>query len=206
MDSPTRLFLMRHGEVESRYHRVFGGRIDMDLSPFGREQADALATYAQKFPLDAIYASPMKRVQQTLQRLVQNQNKQPIIYDELREVDFGVWTGISWEDVNSRFQSNPLHWLDYLEGGLIAEAEPIAEFRKRIEFCLNRIVQDRPGRSVAVVCHGGVIRMFLSILLDLPLRKMAAFDVEYASLTIIDHLPQKSEIQLLNFTPWRDQA
>ena len=43
MESPTRLYLIRHGEVEERYHRVFGGRIDMDLSPLGSEQAAAVA-------------------------------------------------------------------------------------------------------------------------------------------------------------------
>ena len=37
--SPTRLLLLRHGEVEDRFHRVFGGRIDMDLSPRGHQQA-----------------------------------------------------------------------------------------------------------------------------------------------------------------------
>jgi hypothetical protein len=46
--------------------------------------------------------------------------------------------------------------------------------------------------------------MLLAILLDLPLPKMAGFDVEYASLTIVDWLPRKAEVQLLNYTPWRD--
>ena len=33
MNSLTRIYLLRHAEVETRYQRVFGGRIDMDLSP-----------------------------------------------------------------------------------------------------------------------------------------------------------------------------
>jgi broad specificity phosphatase PhoE len=205
MESPTRLFLLRHGEVEERYHRVFGGRIDMELSPFGHEQARALAEYLQRVPFDAVYASPMKRVQQTLAQLIELQNKLPVIFDELREVDFGVWTGLSWEQVNEQFQTSAFHWLDQLDRGLIAEAESVAHFRERIAAALRKILDDCPGQSVAIVCHGGVIRMMLAILLEMPLQKMSGFDIEYASVSIVDCLPRKTEIQLLNFTPWRDR-
>ena len=204
LTSPTRLHLIRHGEVEERYHRVFGGRIDMELSPLGREQAQALADYVETIPFDVIYASPMKRVQETLQRIVQTQRPAPIVLDELREVDFGVWTGLAWEEIQARFGVSAYEWLDQLEKGQIAQAEPISAFRARIDSALGKILSHAPGSSTAVVCHGGVIRMILAILLDLPLRKMAAFDFEYASLTTLDWLPHKIEVQLANFTPWRD--
>src|SRR5688572_12634859 len=56
---PTQLYLIRHGEVETKYHRVFGGsRIDMALSPLGQEQAAALARWMEGSKLDALYASP----------------------------------------------------------------------------------------------------------------------------------------------------
>jgi broad specificity phosphatase PhoE len=206
MESPTRLFLLRHGEVEPRYHRVFGGRIDMELSPFGHEQAQALADYLQRIPFHAIYASPMKRVQQTLAQLIEDQNKLPIILDGLREVDFGVWTGLSWEQVKEQFNTSAFEWLDQLERGLISEAESIVLFRDRVASSLQKILADCPGQTVAVVCHGGVIRMLLAILLDLPLTKMSRFDIEYASLTVVDFLPRKTEVQLLNYTPWRDRS
>src|SRR4029079_8337910 len=115
MDSPLRLSLIRHGEVEERYHRVFGGRIDMDLSPLGQEQARALAVYLQRVPFDAIYSSPMKRVQQTLQRLTEYQTREPVILDELREVDFGAWTGLGWEQIQARFGVSAFQWLIELE-------------------------------------------------------------------------------------------
>src|SRR5271169_6858855 len=89
----TRLLLIRHAEVEARYQGVFGGQIDMELSPRGHEQAAALARYLHQKTVSAIYASPMKRVQQTLRPWVVNGVPRPIILPELREVDFGVWTG-----------------------------------------------------------------------------------------------------------------
>ena len=60
---PTRLLLVRHAEVEQRYHKIFGGKIDMNLSPRGLEQARILAEFLRGRKMDAIYASPMKRVQ-----------------------------------------------------------------------------------------------------------------------------------------------
>ena len=204
MDSPARLFLLRHAEVEERYQRIFGGRIDMDLSPFGHEQAEALAEYLRRFSFDAIYASPMRRARQTLDKLLQEQRETPIVIEELREVDFGAWTGLSWEEVKTRFNVSAFQWLDQLESGLISGAEPMPEFRRRVDSALRTILNNSSGRSIAVVCHGGVIRMILSLLLELPFVKLSGFDVEYASVTVVDHFPHKTEVQLLNFAPWRD--
>ena len=76
---PTRLLLVRHAEVESRYRHTFGGQIDMNLSPRGRAQAEKLAEYLRGKTLDAIYASPMKRVRQTLAPLLKNGAPEPTI-------------------------------------------------------------------------------------------------------------------------------
>ena len=201
---PTRLFLLRHGEVEERYHRVFGGRIDMDLSPRGHEQARALAGFLRRRPIDAIYTSPMRRAQQTLAPLASHCPRAAITHPEFREVDFGDWTGLTWEQVHSRYQISAMDWLEQIERGAIANAETGAAFRSRVEPPLRQIVQEHGGQSVAIVCHGGVIRMMLSILLDLALPKMAAFEIDYASVSQVEHHERKTEANLINFAPWRD--
>lgn len=200
----TDLFLIRHAEVEARYHRVFGGRIDMDLSPLGHEQATALAQWLRHHEFDAVYASPMKRVQQTLGPLTANGAPKAVLLDGLREVDFGDWTGLSWEDVKERFQISAYEWLNELERGSIPNAESSATYRTRIESSLRQILREQPGRRVAIVCHGGVVRVLLSILLELPLPKMAVFEIDYASVTHVALFPHKTEVQFLNFAPWRD--
>jgi len=200
----TILWLIRHGEVEVSYQRVFGGRIDMNLSPLGNQQASSLATFLHRAKLDALYASPMKRVQQTIAPLLARGAPQPVILPELREVDFGDWTGLSWDQVQERFGVSAYTWLDQLEGDTIRNAECGRLLRARIEPCLNRILGEHQGEQVAIFCHGGVIRMILSILLSLPLPKTAAFEVDYASVTRVWHEPDGAEIQLLNFAPWRE--
>jgi len=200
----TRLLLIRHAEVEARYQGVFGGRIDMELSPRGHQQAATLAKYLHQKPLCAIYASPMKRVQQTLDPLLVNGAPKPVILQDLREVDFGDWTGLAWDEVQTKFGISAFAWLEQLECDGIANAECAETLQKRVEPCLRQILADHSGQQVAVVCHGGIIRMLLGILLRWPLSRMGAFEIEYASLTQVRLQPHKTELQLLNFTPWRE--
>ena len=202
--SHTHLFLIRHAEVEARFQKVFGGRMDMDISTRGLEQARMLADYLRHRRLDAAYASPMKRVQQTLVPFLQNGSPKPAILSDLREVDFGDWTGYGWAEVHEKFGTSAYEWLNCLERGSIPNAEPMATYRGRVEPCLKQIVERHRGESVAVFCHGGVIRMMLSLLLDIPFPKTDSFEIAYASVTEVVLLPRRSEVRLLNFTPWRD--
>jgi broad specificity phosphatase PhoE len=176
----------------------------MELSPRGHEQAAALAKYLQPKSFDAIYASPMKRAQQTLAALLAGRATAPVTLPGLREVDFGAWTGLRWDEVKAKHNVSAFDWLHQLESAAIPNAESAKNFRARVEPCLEQILSRHAGQGVAVVCHGGTIRMILSILLDLPLREMARFEIEYASLTQVHCLPHKTEVQLLNFAPWRD--
>jgi broad specificity phosphatase PhoE len=201
--TPTRLLLIRHAEVEPLYQRVFGGRIDMNISDKGHRQAAALADFLRHRPIDAIYASPMKRVQQTLSPLLTNGTPAPEMMADLREVDFGDWTGHAWEAIQEKFGVSAFDWLEHLERDAIPNAEPLAKYRGRIEPCVMRIREKHPDQTVAVFCHGGVIRMILSILLDFPLSRMNAFDFDYASLSEIHLHAKRAEVQLLNFTPWQ---
>lgn len=201
---PTQLALIRHGEVEAAYQRVFGGRIDMNLSSRGHEQAAAVAKWLARQPLNAVYASPMKRVQQTLAPFAGNNGwaNRVVTVNNLREIDFGDWTGLSWEAVAQKFGVSAFQWLTELERGGIANAENTRAYRDRIEPCVRDMLQKHPGENVAVFCHGGVIRMILAILLDIPLARTAGFEIDYASVTTIAVLPHKTEVQFLNFTPW----
>ena len=208
MNAPASLYLIRHGEVETRYHRVFGGsRIDMELSPHGHQQAATLAQWLGRKKLDAIYSSPMQRVRQTLAPLLAgNGQHAPVEMAGLREVDFGDWTGCNWAQVQEKFGVSAYNWLHEMERGAIPNGESAAGYRARVEPCLRQIIAEHPGRNVAVYCHGGVVRMILSILLELPFPKMSSFEIDYASLTHVELYPHKTEVQLLNFAPWRDLA
>jgi broad specificity phosphatase PhoE len=204
LSGPVRLLLLRHAEVEPAYQRVFGGSIDMNLSEHGREQAEVLARFLSRRALSSLYSSPMKRARQTLEPVAKALGIQAEIRPELSEVDFGDWTGLSWKQVGERHGVSAFDWLDKLDQAAIPNGECGGRFRARIEPCIRQILEVSAGRRVGVLCHGGVIRMILSILLELPLPKTACFEIDYASVTELHLHPHRTEVQVLNLTPWRD--
>ncbi len=203
---PTLLHLIRHGEVEEMYHNVFGGsRIDMGLSPLGQRQAQALASATSEWPVDAVYASPMRRVRQTMQPLLDARQISPVIMEDLREMDFGDWTGHRWQEVHEKFGVSAYDWLQVLQDQGIPNGENAAAVQARTAPCLNHILASHPHQSIAIVCHGGIIRVLLSLLLDLPLCKMSHFNIDYAGITTVEIQPEKKhavELNLLNWCPW----
>ena len=120
-------------------------------------------------------------------------------------MDFGDWTGFNWDEVREKFGVHPYEWLDEIELGVVPNGENGVQFRTRVEAVpASKSSGDIRGETVAIFCHGGVIRMMLSILLDLPLPKTNSFEIEYTSVTQVALHPHLNEIELLNFTPWRD--
>ncbi len=206
MENPTKLYLVRHGEVEEKYHRIYGGRIDMDLSDLGRRQAEALGSFFRSHRPDAIYCSSMKRALRTLEPIRNGGAVEPVILDDLREIDFGEWTGLEWDEVARRHNAEVFDWLTLLDSGAVAGAESTSALRARLEPCLKRIVETHERQSVAIVCHGAVIRSLLSILLDLPLDRLGAVDVSYASVTQVDWSPKLSVARYINHTPWESSS
>jgi len=176
----------------------------MNLSPHGRAQARTLANFLRAKNITAIYASPLKRVQQTLAPFLKNGAPEQTILPGLQEVDFGDWSGYTWTEVREKFGVHPYDWLDEIELGAVPNGENGVQFRARVEACLFKIIRRHPGEMVAIFTHGGVIRMMLSILLDLPLPKTNSFEIEYTSVTQVALHTELNEIELLNFTPWRD--
>jgi len=176
----------------------------MNLSARGRAQAKTLADFLRGKEITAIYASPMRRVQQTLAPFLKNGAPAQTILPGLREVDFGDWTGYNWNEVREKFGVHPYDWLDEIELGAVPNGENGVQFRVRVEACLFEILRCHPGETVAIFSHGGVIRMILAILLDLPLPKTNSFEIEYTGVTQVVLHPELNEIELLNFTPWRD--
>lgn len=202
---PTQLYLIRHGEVEDRYHKIFGGsRIDMELSPRGLAQGAAVARWLSDTAIDRVYASPMRRVQQTMAPLLVQRGIEPVIIPDLREMDFGGWTGCRWDEVQQRFGVSAFDWLEIIEEAGVPDGESARHLIERVQPALLGILNENPNRKVAVFCHGGIIRVMLALLLDMPLKRMAHFNIEYGSISVVEIQPEKKhavEIELMNFCP-----
>ena len=59
--TPTRLYLVRHGQVADGHTHLYHGNNDIGLSPQGVRQLEALAAQLESVPLRGIYASDLTR-------------------------------------------------------------------------------------------------------------------------------------------------
>lgn len=175
----------------------------MNLSDLGRTQARAVGDYLREAPIDAAFVSPMRRAQLTAEAVLGGRDCPAETLDGLREVDFGDWTGHSWEEVQRRFGISAFEWLTELHNARIANAESGVQLLARLEPIVDRVLEQHAGQTLAVVCHGGVIRGLLSLLMNLPLPETARFEINYCSVSVVDLKPHRNILQLLNHTPWK---
>jgi broad specificity phosphatase PhoE len=209
-EQPTTLYLIRHGEVEECYHRIFGGsRIDMGLSQHGHAQASRLAHWLAQREIHEVYASPMKRVQETMAPYLLQCQHEPTVHEGLREMDFGTWTGHGWDDIEQKFGVSAYDWLDIIHAGELPEGETGSDIYARVGPALQQILSQSAGRSSAIFCHGGIVRVMLAQLLQVPLPKMNSVEIDYASVTQVRFRPHPRHpllIESLNFCPWRENV
>lgn len=142
--------LIRHGKTEGNEKRLFVGRLDEELSTAGREEAEAARERYKS--IGAVYSSPMKRCIETAE-IIFGRNKELKIIDGLREMDFGIFDGKSFDEITKNEE--------YCDFGCsedkmyFPQGERIEDFKQR---CINAFkeILER-GESCSVVCHGGVI-------------------------------------------------
>jgi len=156
----TRLFLIRHGITGWNAERRYCGHKDVSLAREGRLQVKKLRGRLDKVKFDKIYCSDRKRAIETACMLFK---KKPIKIDSnLREVNFGVLEGLRHEEIMRRYADIYRRWLKGPFKNRIPGAEPMNIFKKRVDGAMKKIVRLNRGKTVAVVCHGGVIGVFIN--------------------------------------------
>lgn len=182
----TTLDLIRHGEPEGG--QMFRGSKDDPLSEMGWQQMRGAITGNDRW--DAIVTSPMARCRHFAGELA-GQLRIPIhVEDELREIGFGEWEGLTSEQVQARYgEQLSQFWQDPVSGQPPG-AEAVVDFYQRVVSGYERWQRQLAGKRVLIVCHGGVIRMVLAHVLGIPLDKsFSGFAVPYAcrSRIQVDH-------------------
>lgn len=190
------VYLIRHGQVESRFEGKLVGSTDADLSPKGVEQAARLSPFlAQRSP-DICFSSPLRRCLQTATGAVSALNIEIVQQEKLREVDFGKWEGLGFDDIVAMDPDGVDMWIRCNPDFCFPQGEAIAQFITRIETMADFLLSV-PEDNIAVVTHGGVIRFMLCHLLELDFQKHSIFEVNYAgvfTLKIFDRTAVLAEI------------
>ncbi|MEH6624880.1 MAG: histidine phosphatase family protein [Motiliproteus sp.] len=177
----TRLDLLRHGACSDG--GIYRGRTDSELSAIGQAQ---MAESVIEGYWDRIYSSPLSRCRVFATELSERLQLPLIVDERLIELDFGDWEGCSVDQVWQQQQQAVLEfWQDPAEnpppGG-----ETLGRMKERTVQLLHDVHRNHHGDKVLLVCHGGVIRMLLSYLLQMPLQAMCQLSVSYGSLSRIE--------------------
>jgi len=168
----VRLALARHGEtVWHSDNRYAGGSSDIDLTPKGRHQAQALARWCVGFAPDAVISSPVRRAVETAAPSAAAAGVPLQIVEGLREVGFGLAEGRTIDELISldeamvdRFRTDPV-------AHPFPGAEPPEQAADRAADALRLLAEQFDGAKILVVAHNTLLRLAICRLLGLPVSR-----------------------------------
>lgn len=160
----TRLYLIRHAQSQGNTGEDLTTG-DPALTEVGWEQARRLGRRFSRQRVDVLYASPLRRTQETARAIAEPASLPVITVDDLREVELGQPEESPRE--LSEEEARELAERIAREGTWDAfpGSEGSAAVRRRVKAAMDRIVAECPGRRVAIVTHAGVIQTYVSIVL-----------------------------------------
>lgn len=151
----TTVFLVRHGATAWNHSKRAQGQADIDLDETGYRQAIATAEELSHVPVDAVYASDLKRAFKTAEPIARTHGLEVETDAAFREIDQGEWEGLHVDEIRRRWPElwGPARHYSARPGG-----ESPAQVRARALEAIARIVRAHPDGNVVVVSHGGTIR------------------------------------------------
>jgi broad specificity phosphatase PhoE len=181
-----KIYLLRHGQTNLNRDGKYQGAIDKDLNEFGKKQAELLGKKIQKFNIDIIYSSDLKRVMETSKIINNYVSTEIIIKEELREINMGTWDTLT---VDERFISDEKYakeWHKHLSDLPYPNGECGGDVCKRVMQVIEDIKKQQ-YENVAIVTSGGTISILLCEILGLEQCKRFSMDVDNCSISIINY-------------------
>jgi broad specificity phosphatase PhoE len=173
-----RLTLIRHGETEWNAENRVQGSVDIPLSAQGLAQAEALGEHLvrERVRFDLLYTSDLQRARRTGEIVAAKLGLgAPRLSPLLREIHCGEWEGLTVDSLHQEHREAYSRWRDDASfscpGG-----ESVLDVRGRVA----RFFEEERGAldgadSVAIVAHGLINRIFLSVLVGIPVQESRFF-------------------------------
>jgi probable phosphomutase (TIGR03848 family) len=186
------LLLLRHAVTEHTGARLSGWMPGLHLSEAGREQAGALAGRLEAVPLDAIYASPLERCQETAAPLAEAKGLKVETLDDVGEVRYGDWTGRTLKELAKEplwkvVQTQP-------SAATFPGGESLATMQARVVDAVRRRdaaieAEHGPGAVWVAVSHGDLVKAVLADALGMHLDQFQRIVVDPASVSVVTYTP-----------------
>jgi alpha-ribazole phosphatase len=173
------LVLIRHTVVDAPPGLCYG-RLDLPLA--ASAEADIAAVLAALPPVGAVISSPAARCRLLAAELARRDGCPLAFAPDLRELDFGDWEGIRWDAIN-RAQSDP--WADDPWNRAPPGGESEARLWARVEGWWARWRAPVGVERVAVVAHGGPLRLLRCRLAGAALADRWSYSLEPGGVTMV---------------------
>ena len=192
----TRFILIRHAAIDGLGHRITGRTPGVALNPSGRAQAGLLARQLARASLDAVYASPQRRAVETAELVARTLGLPLQLAAELDEIDFGDWTGKSYDELDRlpRWREfNLLHSSTRIPNG-----ELLLEAQLRVIAFMDQLCERHREKTVGLISHGDVIRVALAHQLGIPIDFIMRFEIGPASTSALELHPHGPRVLWIN--------
>jgi broad specificity phosphatase PhoE len=158
---------------------------DVSLSPKGIRQAKAITRALRSDPPTRLYTSTLRRARDTAQIIARELGLRVVADERLNEIHFGKWEGVFFARLPAERGSEFWRWR---EGKLSKPpgGESVGSLARRVGQFLKEILKRHPEEKVAVVSHGGPIKMFLFKALKAQPCSIWSFAIDPASISLIE--------------------
>lgn len=198
----TRLYLIRHADVENPKRVLYGHLDGFPLSAKGREQAAELGRRLRDRGIARIVHSPLERAVETA-ILINQQLPAPVELStdaELREADFSRYLqGLPYWQIPVR---RPLWFVHKARRGLVPGDEPTDRMGGRILDVARRLARERPGEPAALVSHADPLQAAWVLLDGRPQNEREIYrkQVDRAGMLVVD-LDEDGKALAVNYEP-----
>jgi len=186
--APTRVYLIRHADVENPRRLLYGHLDGFQLSALGRAQAAALGDSLRDKNVQRIVHSPLARAVETAE-IISSRLEPPAILKaepELREAEFSRYLqGLPYWQIPMR---RPLWFVHKTKRGLVPGDESVEQMGDRVLGVVRRIVREHPGDTMAVVSHADPLQAAWIVLDGRPHneREMYRKSIDKSGMLVLD--------------------
>ncbi len=196
--------LLRHGDTRLSPERRFSGvgSADPPLSAAGRDQARRAAGSAllREPAFTEVLTSPMTRCQETARIVAAALGVSVVVDRELREMDFGLWEELTFDEVQNRYPEDLRQWTQSASAPPTGSSETFAAVLERMGTAADRIASRYAGASVVAVTHVTPIKALVAHALGAPPAALFRMELSSACFSRITYSGGEASVRLLNDT------
>jgi len=196
----NRLFLVRHGETEWNTMKRVQGHTDTTLTEKGVDQARRISNRLYKENIDVIYASDLRRAYRTAEIIGDKLNLGVHSLQELREINFGCWEGLTANEVKEKYREEHLLWMKEAHKLILPGAETLLDVQQRIVKTVLELLKIHNNKNILLVSHGTAIKTLILGILDIDISNYNKISLDNTSLSIIEFRDFNPVIRQLNDT------